>query len=349
MMNTSTNRRFGIEIEMNGITMEQANTALNAGGIACRMEGYGHSTPTNWKLVTDGSVSNGFELVSPILSGNEGLAQVQKVSEILVAAGAKVDKTCGFHVHVDAQDLNGATLANIVRRYATHESAIDSVMPRSRRGMNNRYCQSMASVVSRLQGAGMAHSAREVANMVYDRYYKLNLCAFVRHGTVEFRQHSGTVEARKMIPWILFCLNFVETSKVVVVREESVPSTGETAKVRKNAIEKKFAIMAQMLDSHDNYSNYVTPSALAEAMGVAESTVQSYISQFRAQYPEARIEARRGRGYYRNCSATLSSMVGVVAPTVTVRAEMPTEQGLFAGLPTEVVSYFQERALDLAA
>jgi hypothetical protein len=44
------------------------------------------------------------------------------------------------------------------------------------------------------------------------RYNKVNLCAFLRHGTIEFRQHSGTMNVDKVINWIVFCVNFVETS-----------------------------------------------------------------------------------------------------------------------------------------
>ena len=37
-----------------------------------------------------------------------------------------------------------------------------------------------------------------------DRYYKVNLEAYSRHRTVEFRQHSGTINFAKMEKWIRF-------------------------------------------------------------------------------------------------------------------------------------------------
>jgi len=346
-MNSS--RSFGIEIECKGITMEAALAAIHAVGVFCNIENYNHETRSEWKIVTDASVSGGFEVVSPILSGNEGLAEVQKVSDALVSAGATVEKDCGFHVHVDARDLNGLTIANILTRYAKYETQIDAFMPKSRRENNNRFCASVVGLASRFQNLGMDASNRSVAGMVSNRYYKLNLCSFVRHGTVEFRQHSGTVEARKMIPWILFCVNFVETSKVSInmVREE-VGGSDATAGLRKNAIEKKFAAMASLLDDSSRY-NYVSAATLAAAMGIDEGTVPNYISAFRKKYPAAEISARRGRGYYRDCSQSLLAMVGVTVSTVVHRVEMPVDTGMFMGLEQSTISYFQERAMDLAS
>jgi hypothetical protein len=350
MTTMTSNRRFGIEIECFGITRQRAAEVINATGLVCRREDYGHSTPSNWKIVTDGSVHGNsgeeFEVVSPILSGQDGLDQVRKVATALAGAGAKVNKTCGLHVHVDAQDLSGADIINCVKRYAANESAIDGFMPKSRRAANNTYCQPMTYVAGLLERTALTSTARMVAGITSsNRYYKLNLCAFVRHGTLEFRQHSGTVEAHKMINWIIFCVNFVETSRVQVVREESMGT--DTSSMRKNAIEKKFAIMANLLDQHTSRHDTISASELATAMDVEESTVASYISQFRAKY-NVSIQARRGRGYYRDGFTALSPLVGIQAPTVTLRVQVPTDQGVFAGLSNEVASYFHERTMEFA-
>jgi len=344
-MNLTSTRKFGIEIECKGLSKQQATEAIQAKGLDCRLEGYNHTTRSGWKIVPDASVLDGFEVVSPILQGPEGLAQVEKVSAALVAAGGKVQKDCGFHVHVDAQDLSGATLINIVNRYARYEAQIDAFMPSSRRGSNNYYCKPMASVANTLSSLGLTASTQQVMGQIHDRYWKLNLASFVRHGTVEFRQHSGTVESKKMIPWIIFCINFVEASRVVVNREE----VGGDETLRKNAIEKKFAILAQLLDEHNCRSNYVSTGTLAVALNIETSKVSHYISQFRSRYPTANICVRRGRGYFRGCTPELSSLVGITASTVTVRTQLPSDTGVFQGLETEVVSYFQERAMDLAS
>jgi hypothetical protein len=46
-----------------------------------------------------------------------------------------------------------------------------------------------------------------------NRFYKLNLSAFRRHRTVEFRQHSGTLDGVKAIQWVVTCLRMVQAAK----------------------------------------------------------------------------------------------------------------------------------------
>lgn len=348
-MKISSDRNFGVEIECKGLSREQASAALRNVGIPCRLEDYNHQVAPTWKVVPDSSVIGGFEVVSPILKGQEGLNQVQKVSDALVAAGAKVEKDCGFHVHVDARDLSGLTLANILTRYAKYETAIDAVMPESRREDNNQYCLSVKDIAVKIQ-EDLWHSisATVIANRIEGRYYKLNLTAFVRHGTVEFRQHSGTVEARKMIPWIIFCVNFVETSKVSL-QEEELPEINPTAHLRKNAIEKKYIKLAKILDDAYNSSGYVPVDRIAEAMGVKETAVANHISAFRKKY-QVRIVYRRGFGYRRYYGLNgLQAAMGITPPAKKIRVVIPDDTGMFTGLDQDIVSYFQERALDLAA
>ena len=44
----------------------------------------------------------------------------------------------------------------------------------------------------------------ELKNRIGNRYHKVNLEAYSRHKTVEFRQHSGTTNFTKMRNWVLF-------------------------------------------------------------------------------------------------------------------------------------------------
>lgn len=341
-------RKFGIEIECFGMSIDRAADVIRAAGIEVVFEGYNHARRDHWKIVTDSSVADGFEVVSPILFGNEGLAAVRKVGQALVAAGARVDRRCGFHVHVDARDLSGADILNIIRRYAAHEAQIDALMPTSRRGTNNTYCRAMEDVVRAVRNVSESATTRQVCERVYERYYKLNVQAFTRHGTVEFRQHSGTVDYRKMVNWIQFCVQFVEDSRTVQVQTAGAPAV-PGATLRRNAIEVKFRKLAELLDLHCDRYNPIQGVDIALALGVEEATVPSYISQFRSRYPEAQISARRNRGYYRECEQPLVPMVDGATPGLpSVRLEAPTERGVFASLSPEVANYFHERTIDLA-
>ena len=223
-------RKFGLELECFGLTRAEVKALLVANNIPAWGYNDAHDGTPCWRVCSDGSIDTygrgeSVELVSPILSGREGLRQVAQVVKLMADAGARVNKSCGFHVHVNARDISGASITNIVRRYARHEAAIDSFMVHSRRGSNNGYCRSTAAIVSRFSTVAVNATAESMASLAsrenYDevtgqyaggRYHKINLCAFLRHGTVEFRHHGGTMSPSKVINWIAFCVTFFENS-----------------------------------------------------------------------------------------------------------------------------------------
>ena len=94
---------FGIEIETIA-----PDTAVRNDGL--RIGSYKHGIqvpylPAGWTAEADGSIDNSngghkCEIVSPILRGAEGLAQVAEVLRTLEAKGHRVNASCGVHVHV---------------------------------------------------------------------------------------------------------------------------------------------------------------------------------------------------------------------------------------------------------
>jgi len=232
----TSNRTFGIEIEAFGITMQAARTALRNAGLDCEIEGYNHETRAHWKVVSDASVPDGFEVVSPVLEGEQGFAQVKKALDALNAAQSRVDRRTGLHVHASASDLTAAEIATVVRRYAKFEDEIDAWMAPSRRGDANRFCRSVKSFltsgnVTRKLASG---SVREVCDAFGTRYSKVNLEAWRRHRTIEFRQHGGTVESEKALAWIRFGLGFIEESRRVAHgtnTEALIPTNSKMATV----------------------------------------------------------------------------------------------------------------------
>lgn len=226
-MPSAFNKQFGIEIEGYGCDKNKIVRELRAAGINCHTEGYNHETRNHWKVITDSSLNgdNTFELVSPILKGMEGLEQVKIVSQVLVRLRVKVNKSCGLHVHFDAAQMNIGTWKNLIKNYANLESIIDLMMPASRRGNENQYCRSMkiANLNSKINAAT---TINQVLDIFSNRYQKLNTRAYSRYKTIEFRQHSGTIEAEKIINWILFLHNLVDYSTSNIVEN----ATFETLK-----------------------------------------------------------------------------------------------------------------------
>ena len=219
------NRSFGIELEF--ISSQYGSTVIASKlteltGIRVMGESYNHSTKSYWKIVTDGSLSGrgqGLELVSPPLKGEDGLLQIKKLMKALdEIGGMSVNRTCGFHVHQDVNDLSHEAIKKVVARYIKLESSIDELQPESRRGNNNSYCKSLKKWTANAFMKEL-NSCKSVASMDYlfgSRYYKVNLKSYVKYGTLEFRQHAGTLDYEKIKNWVLL------TQHMVTVADKAV-------------------------------------------------------------------------------------------------------------------------------
>jgi hypothetical protein len=228
---------FGVEIEFiapAGSTYVGVAAAIEAAGVSCLNAGYTHRAERErWKIVTDGSLRSmhvpggvGMELVSPPLS-EANFEQIEKVGAVLTQLGAVVNRSCGLHIHIGARNrMSVAALKKLAELYVQHECLIDQLLPPSRRGNANQYCGSNATRADMVR-LNQATTVTEIASAVggeHNRYVKLNFTAYWKHGTVEFRHHSGTVDAQKIIKWVIFCSKMVETA----VREAGQPIAGGT-------------------------------------------------------------------------------------------------------------------------
>lgn len=223
------NRQFGVEIEFFGTgSITTLKNKLRAKGISVESESYNHQLRTHWKITTDSSINpsrgTGREIVSPILKGADGLDQLRRVCEALQEWGGLINRTCGLHIHFDAANLQLDAWKTLYKNYITCESTIDSMMPNSRRGNRNTYCKSLLNRFSSKQQAYRAiKSARDIEGLSRaitnrSRYGKVNAESYFRHKTVEFRQHSGTIEYTKISNWILFLhgmVSYAEKGKEV--------------------------------------------------------------------------------------------------------------------------------------
>lgn len=202
----NASRKFGVEIEFTGCSAVAAQEAASALGLRVEPQGYNHNVTGFWKIVPDGSC--GLELVSPPLQGEEGFDQIRKACQALRNAGAIVTVTCGLHVHLDASDFRIASIKRAVQLYSLNQDTINLVISRSRR--ENRYaCRWISAELAQLNGFTTVRQLRGLPN----RFKTVNLCAYPRYGTIEFRQHQGTHNAEKIIKWIGFCRTIMEAAR----------------------------------------------------------------------------------------------------------------------------------------
>lgn len=202
---------FGVEIECYNVVRNDLIINGTRKGLSVRSEGYNHTDNQHYfKIVSDGSLEgvNSNEVVSPILQGNDGLNSLKRLCDALAECDAKVNRSCGLHIHIGAANMADAHYIRIIRNYQRLEALIDSFMPLSRRANNNGFCRS-------LQGFDFSRctSKRDVCDMMNSRYYKINGHAYFRHQTIEFRQHSGTTDYTKISMWIQFLAALVKYSE----------------------------------------------------------------------------------------------------------------------------------------
>lgn len=127
-------QNYGIEIEMTGLTREAAAKALaNYFGTNPRDKGGVYGTwevpdteGKTWKLVSDASIAQekktgrgkyekvyhgkdySVEMVSPVLTYEE-LPKLQEAVRQVRHAGAKVNSSCGIHIHIDGANHTPAS------------------------------------------------------------------------------------------------------------------------------------------------------------------------------------------------------------------------------------------------
>jgi hypothetical protein len=134
----------------------------------------------------------------------------------------------GFHVHIDVSTLSIEQLIKVCQNFVKYEDVFDSLLPPSRRTKSpesNRFFQSNRDAIGYSSNSNRErHQALEncqgditaLASMMNPkgRYYKLNLqnLSTQRQLTLEFRQHSATVNYQNVSAWIRLCAAFVRNS-----------------------------------------------------------------------------------------------------------------------------------------
>lgn len=227
----SSNRRFGIELELNSFDGESrppqgqkvkgieyvANlVAERAPEYGCIIKGYEHThnNPT-WVAKPDGSC--GMEIVSPPVKGWGGLKSILHVVEALQKdSKIQADHRCSVHVHLEIADLNETQLASVIAWWVKCEPVIMDAMPLSRK--RNRYCQ-LIGMNNTFQHDG-CYSASDLIHKVGDvKYYSMNTEQYVRGNrkTIEFRtiEGDGCKDAYLVKQWVRFLIHFVDMAASV--------------------------------------------------------------------------------------------------------------------------------------
>jgi len=267
--------RFGVEIEIiipdgkrDGYSLKRVASELTRlGPPKVTFAGYSHDVSAHWKIVTDRSVSSEqmdddlcFELVSPILKGEEGLVSLRALLDNVRKLGIKSNSTCGFHVHVDATKATNPLqempsmgtltgLKRVVQCFVALENAFDLIVARSwdnnhkatgRRSNGNDFCRSNLLAFGSMSNRQRWEQLDSVSNYTQlvrltnphnDRYRKLNLTNITnrdRPSTCEFRHHGGVEELLQAEAWVRLVIRFCEKASSMSHDEDLILPQGSS-------------------------------------------------------------------------------------------------------------------------
>ncbi|WP_297872221.1 amidoligase family protein [uncultured Oscillibacter sp.] len=239
---------FGVEIEMTGVTREEAAQAL-ADYFRTTPRYYGHTYDSwtvqdpagkKWKLMSDASIhpecqgedgylrldkdsAEGYpykvEMVTPKLTYDE-LPRLQECMRRVKAIGAKVNGSCGLHVHVDASNHNRQSLKNLIGiMYSKEDILFKALQVNEARAA--RWCKKVREPMlkkARLLSADETQDLTLLEKVWYEgevdktdhynwtRYYALNLHSVFYRGTVEWRCFNSTLDPVQAAAYVNLCL-----------------------------------------------------------------------------------------------------------------------------------------------
>lgn len=210
--------KYGVEIECEGAGHTACFQAVRSALGPQVRAGFDHNVILDaqgrpWRVKGDGSLDcTGVEVVTPPIT----LADMPTLRAVLTAlqeAGAHTRSgRCGTHVHVDATHFDPRTLANLCTLVYRHEAhiykALDITETRALNYTRPHYEYAVQAV--RKEAGKKTATTASVAEAWYDdtgsRYYGLNLCAYRRHGTVEFRYFNGTLDPDQVEAYVTLVL-----------------------------------------------------------------------------------------------------------------------------------------------
>ena len=231
MTNITTDRAIGLEREFDNLSPTTLRNEILAN--------YPHLDYL--RVIRDGSLPNGGEIVFPPLSFKaESTWQISsQVNDIIINLGGRVTTQCGHHVHIglkpitmDAEEFNTKSIAkfrqskyfqdsndaiqfevikDICFRYAKHQATINSFLAPSRR--DSRYCRNM---LSRFNAIVNCNNLHELQNVCGGKFNAINISHLESNGggkgTIEFRQHQGTLNNTKLKNFVEFIVTLVDYS-----------------------------------------------------------------------------------------------------------------------------------------
>tara|TARA_Y100000004_G_C8954040_1_gene429943 strand:- start:3103 stop:4017 length:915 start_codon:yes stop_codon:yes gene_type:complete len=227
------NWSFGIELET--LLPSEFADSIDIGDYHCGEPVYEapRFNGRRWLVEHDSSISSrsynrqGAEFVSPVLVGNEGVENVLGFAEWLRSVGARVNNSCGVHIHIGIDSVLGRNASS-----ATMVAFLTKVAHLSYRWQDALYCQTgtrrdrnhYCQRINDSSGWVMSVQSEQAKPMndkcrhdtplrQLPRYAPVNLQNMNGKGTIEFRAFAGTLNKNKLLHHLWSVFSIVHNAK----------------------------------------------------------------------------------------------------------------------------------------
>jgi len=274
-------QKFGVEIEMTGITRATAaktlakvlNSSSSADQGGCyRIRIIKDASGREWKVMRDssihGSSKNGIatdeykvELVTPPLEYTD-IELLQTVVRELRNVGAFTNQSCGIHIHVDGANHNPESLRRLVNFITSRQDLIYEALEIKTRG--NRWCKKLSPQLLQDMKKRKDINKNDMESIWYSRsnsdyngnvnhehynetrYRGINLHSYFSKGTVEFRLFNSTLHAGKIKAYIQFCLAMsawaIESTDKIVFRSMAGYTAAQKVTIMRNILTQRLGL-----------------------------------------------------------------------------------------------------------
>lgn len=277
-------QKFGVEIEMTGITRSEAATVvakvLNSRASAPMGSCYHTRTIIDnlgrkWKIMRDSSISakakvgrttdeHKVEFVTPPLNYVD-IELLQTIVRELKNAGGLTNDSCGIHIHIDGANHNPQSLRRLVNFMTARQDLIYEALNIGIRA--NQWCKKLSPSLLSEMKKQRELSKEEIESIWYSRnndnyyggidhdhynitrYHGINLHSFFSKKTVEFRLFNSTLHAGKIKAYIQFCLAMsawaIESNDHIVFRSMDNYTADQKVTIMRNILTQRLGLYGE--------------------------------------------------------------------------------------------------------
>lgn len=190
----------------------------------------------NFSQVRDSSINGGgVEFVSSAINGDRLFNNVETFCDVIKGKSYFVDKSCGFHAHFKVP-LQVGYLKKLYIFYEKYEKYLFMMQPRSRQ--ETSYCEKFDSIYHH-SGDRVVDIANlnDFKRMIYEttslgsisiesrrkyndkKYCWANFHSVFYRGTLEIRNHAGTINKEKIVNWLKLHLTILDLLKRIELKD----------------------------------------------------------------------------------------------------------------------------------